>query len=369
MATLPEQSVWTEGIYQLETSDPVMGGPDGIDNQQAKELANRTRFLKDTLESNKREEDLHKSASNPHIGSAPLNSPTFTGIPKAPTAASGTNTTQIATTAFVTQAIAGLVGSAPEALNTLEEISAALGGDANIKEVLLSEIAKKANKSTTLEGYGIIDSIKVVGSIPSRKIGDVIYVLDKACFMRWQTFGSWAGYASDLLMYPFDGGTVNPAPNEIDLIGGILSKSRYPALWAKVQANDHVVPARDWTEKIFKFVDLGSNFKVPDLRNTFKRATGFDADSANARALGSYQGDAMQKIVGSFRSADVGGYEPSDGLFVTQNVSPHMTLSVNTYAGHALIDTEQNFDSSRVSRTSTETRPMNTAFHLRLVSY
>ncbi|OAZ05185.1 hypothetical protein [Flavobacterium succinicans] len=38
---------------------------------------------------------------------APLNSPSLTGTPLAPTAASGTNTTQIATTAFVTTAISG----------------------------------------------------------------------------------------------------------------------------------------------------------------------------------------------------------------------------------------------------------------------
>ena len=36
---------------------------------------------------------------------APLASPTFTGVPAAPTASSGTNTTQIATTEFVTSAV------------------------------------------------------------------------------------------------------------------------------------------------------------------------------------------------------------------------------------------------------------------------
>lgn len=44
-------------------------------------------------------------------GKAPLASPTFTGAPKAPTAAAGTNTTQIATTEFVTSAVAAAVGS------------------------------------------------------------------------------------------------------------------------------------------------------------------------------------------------------------------------------------------------------------------
>lgn len=46
MADLPESNDWTPGIYQLETSDPVLGGPDGIDNRQAKQLASRTRWLK-----------------------------------------------------------------------------------------------------------------------------------------------------------------------------------------------------------------------------------------------------------------------------------------------------------------------------------
>lgn len=50
MADLPEKNEWTTGVYQLETSDPVLGGPEGIDNLQGKQLANRTRWLKDQIE-------------------------------------------------------------------------------------------------------------------------------------------------------------------------------------------------------------------------------------------------------------------------------------------------------------------------------
>lgn len=50
MATLPESATWEAGIYQLETTDPVQGGPEGIDNRQAKELANRSVYLKDALD-------------------------------------------------------------------------------------------------------------------------------------------------------------------------------------------------------------------------------------------------------------------------------------------------------------------------------
>jgi len=46
MAYVAESQVYTEGIYQLETTDPVIGGTSGIANQQAKDLANRTAYLK-----------------------------------------------------------------------------------------------------------------------------------------------------------------------------------------------------------------------------------------------------------------------------------------------------------------------------------
>lgn len=135
MANLTLTRQWVENIYQLETSDPVMGGPDGIDNRQAKELGARTNWLKDQVD----------TVNQDRTGYAPKASPEFTGIPTAPTANSGTNSTQIATTAFVKNAIAALVGSAPAALDTLEELARALAGDANLKSTLLAEIGKKAN--------------------------------------------------------------------------------------------------------------------------------------------------------------------------------------------------------------------------------
>lgn len=49
MANLQETSTWEAGIYQLETSDPVMGGENGIDNRAPRQLANRTLWLKNEL--------------------------------------------------------------------------------------------------------------------------------------------------------------------------------------------------------------------------------------------------------------------------------------------------------------------------------
>lgn len=50
MANLTESATYEAGIYQLETSDPVIGGPTGISNAQAKQLANRTKYLKEHVD-------------------------------------------------------------------------------------------------------------------------------------------------------------------------------------------------------------------------------------------------------------------------------------------------------------------------------
>jgi hypothetical protein len=76
---------------------------------------------------------------------AALASPAFTGTPTAPTATAGTNTTQVATTAFVGTAVSNLVASAPAALDTLNELAAALGSDANFSTTMTNALALKAS--------------------------------------------------------------------------------------------------------------------------------------------------------------------------------------------------------------------------------
>jgi microcystin-dependent protein len=76
--------------------------------------------------------------------SAPMTSPELSGTPTAPTAAAGTNTTQIATTEFVRTEVSNLVASAPAALDTLDELAAALGDDANFATTTATAIGLKA---------------------------------------------------------------------------------------------------------------------------------------------------------------------------------------------------------------------------------
>ena len=150
MANVIEQSLWEVGVYQIETSDAILGGVNGIANRQALQLANRTLWLKDQvlgLGSGKQAadatltalaglttsadkliyatgvdtfaltpltafirtllDDEDAAAARATLGAAPLASPSLTGTPTVPTAADGTNTTQIASTAFVQSAVGG----------------------------------------------------------------------------------------------------------------------------------------------------------------------------------------------------------------------------------------------------------------------
>ena len=89
----------------------------------------------------------HVAAADPHKQYAPKESPALTGRPTAPTAEGKDSSTQIANTAFVQAAIAALVGSSPEALDTLNELAAALGNDPNFATTVTNSLAGKMDKS------------------------------------------------------------------------------------------------------------------------------------------------------------------------------------------------------------------------------
>jgi len=108
---------------------------------------------------------------------APLASPALTGTPTAPTAAAATDTTQIATTAFVRAEVAALVNSAGSTLDTLGEIATALGNDANLSTTLTNSIALKAplasptftgTVTVAAAGVAFTDGTQTKEGVPSR---------------------------------------------------------------------------------------------------------------------------------------------------------------------------------------------------------
>ncbi|HDX4552122.1 TPA: phage tail protein [Citrobacter freundii] len=146
MANLPETPQWEDGIYQIEVSDPVLGGPDGITNRPLKQLASRTAYLKQQVEKGGSDLAEHIAAADPHTQYATKASPTFTGTPTAPTPAANDNSKKLVTTEFVARAIAALAGTAPETLDTLKELADALGNDPNFATTVLNKLAEKLAK-------------------------------------------------------------------------------------------------------------------------------------------------------------------------------------------------------------------------------
>ncbi len=117
----------------------------------------------------------HVAAADPHKQYAPKESPALTGRPTAPTAEGKDSSTQIANTAFVQAAIAALVGSSPEALDTLNELAAALGNDPNFATTVTNSLAGKMDKSANgsdienvsvfLQNLGLGDASGYVGRL------------------------------------------------------------------------------------------------------------------------------------------------------------------------------------------------------------
>ncbi|MGP4646675.1 phage tail protein [Escherichia coli] len=112
---------------------------------------------------------------------APLSSPALTGTPTAPTAAQSVNNTQIATTAFVKSAIAAMVGSAPAALDTLNELAAALGNDPNFSTTVLNALAGKQpldNTLTNLSGKDVAGLLTYLGLGEAAKMSAAALVIN-----------------------------------------------------------------------------------------------------------------------------------------------------------------------------------------------
>ncbi|EKD3470686.1 phage tail protein [Salmonella enterica] len=108
----------------------------------------------------------HLAAPDPHSQYAQKDSPTLTGIPKVPTPAAGNSTKQIANTEFVASSIAAMVDSAPAALDTLNELAAALGNDPNFATTMINALAGKQpldNTLTNLSGKDVAALLQYLG--------------------------------------------------------------------------------------------------------------------------------------------------------------------------------------------------------------
>lgn len=144
----------TTAFVQAAITALINGAPDTLDT------------LKEIAAAINNDPKFSTTINNALALKAPLSSPALTGTPTAPTAAQSVNNTQIATTAFVKSAIAAMVGSAPAALDTLNELAAALGNDPNFSTTVLNALAGKQpldNTLTNLSGKDVAGLLAYLG--------------------------------------------------------------------------------------------------------------------------------------------------------------------------------------------------------------
>lgn len=190
-----------------------------------------------------------------------------------------------------------------------------------------------------------------ISELPDEDVGPII-VQECSEVWIWTETPYFTGYRSPLCGRPVDGHTLTPLASEVDAVGGVLPKAAYARLWGYAQENGLVVTQTFWNANKggHYFVDIDANtFRVPDLRDMFRRFTGTDADTANARALGSKQGGAIQ----SHR-------HPLYGYLMVANGTGGGLFGLNTGSG-STTSTSYIGDAG-----GAETRPVNAAYFPRV---
>ncbi len=270
----------------------------------------------------------HIAAQDPHTQYAQKHNPTFTGEPKAPTPAAGNNTTRIANTAFVQAAITALINGAPDTLDTLKEIAAAINNDPKFSTTINNALAGKQpldNTLTHLSGKDVAGLLAYLG----------------------------LGEGSALPVgVPVPWPSATPPTGWLKCNGAAFSAEEYPELAKAYPTN-----------------------KLPDLRGEFIRGWD-DGRSADAgRTILSAQGDAIRNIYGEFKTVNTENYSiwESVGSFKGAVVPLNPSTNNSYFSLIRSMVTERTdgavypkvigLDASRIVPTANENRPRNIAFN------
>lgn len=334
MANLSEMSRWEAGIYQWETSDPVQGGPNGIDNRPTRELANRTRWLYDELGRVK----------------ARMDDPNF----------------YKSITVSDSKALF-------DANNYLHIGADAAGGYIRNKKTNKG-IQLKNDGTLQYDGSDIITARKVshnpddytVATVPSS------FALNKAFDNSIKRGGAigLGGTAHQIAIGWDTPGLVAKVDNQTMNVGvptgaiAYFAHATVPFGWLK--ANGAAV-SRTVYANLFALIgatygagDGRTTFNLPDLRGEFLRSWDDGRGIDSGRVLGSAQSDAIRNItgeIGMIQRTDINEYVAPSGAF-------RELRKVSGYIGRGGVDdwlTITNFSASNVVPTAAENRPRNIA--------
>ncbi|MCH4685705.1 phage tail protein [Escherichia coli] len=265
----------------------------------------------------------HIAAQDPHTQYAQKHNPTFTGEPKAPTPAAGNNTTRIATTAFVQAAITALINGAPDTLDTLKEIAAAINNDPKFSATINNALSGKQPLDETLTHLSGKD---VAGLLAYLGLGE--------------------GSALPVGV-PVPWPSATPPTGWLKCNGAAFSPEEYPELAKAYPTN-----------------------KLPDLRGEFIRGWDDGRGIDTNRSLLSSQGDTIRNIKGFINEVkgtiDTATFrlQTGTGAFaLASQATRNIYNNLGTYETKNTPYTGFSFDASRVVPTASENRPRNIAFN------
>ena len=336
MANLQETAQWEAGIYQLETSDPVMGGADGVDNRQAKQLGNRTLWLKNELELMSRtipaavtKSDAVNSNSSADVATSKAVKTAYDKAVAAESAASGavkttgnqnvggektfTGTAFFKAGAFVADSVGDF------AANQCLQI-----GANNVNTYLYNKrsgkyLSMRNDGELRYDGKRLLDASDLLGMVPS---GAVLYFAGQTAPAGW-----------------------------LKANGAAVSRTAYAALFAAIGTT-------------YGAGDGRSTFNLPDLRGEFLRGWDDGRGVDTGRALGSAQADTVRQ-----HYHGIGYISPNndDGAFVVRNwttAEQHNLQFINGNGNSAIrtLSASSNLSTTNaIDESAGETRPRNVA--------
>ena len=194
--------------------------------------------------------------------------------------------------------LALIVDGSPKALDTLKELSAALGDDADFAGTVTAALAARLK----LDGSTPMTGALNLGGHDLQRVANLVGVM-----------GLFLG--------------TTPPPGWLKLNGATLSRTTYADLWAYANASNNTVAEASWSSNWGKFStgDGSTTFRLPDLRGEFLRMWDDGRGVDSGRAIGSYVADTLQGHAHMYYWANVGPVIGGSGagVYVDQKASPN----------------------------------------------
>lgn len=371
MANLSETATWEAGIYQIETTDPVQGGASGVSNNQGKQLANRTAYLKqhvDTLETN--------------VTELQTNGPGFTrgrGLPR--------HCVVVAKAGYMNSSTINLSNGTVQIEASADNpfvatISGGFGASGNILRYVKFEVNKTASYATSGDKWILvnINTTTNVGTLaldtkaaytlsylePSSPTnGDYWYSLGREILYKRES-GAWVakdgliiGYTDNANNRVIYVGSVGVGPNELFGRGPVPAGTVHTFAGAIAGLPSGYLLANGTAISRTLYADLyaaigttygvgdgSTTFNIPDLRGEFLRGLDNSRGIDSGRTLGSAQADELKSHSHVQRYTASSGPDEGYSIDNSNNPASQIPTSVTT-----------------ASTGGAETRPRNIAMN------